>query len=215
MSSRSCRLWSQATFQVAGRSSSRGFESGFHVLSFLAQFWVFACSPSPHPRTHLHSHTLIPMCTSTRSHNSHTHLYMLMHTHAYTHSFTHTYMHVHRWPHNSSFHGALALWEAWWVLVLRKSIFIQELGAGKEVCVVYKEGKYRQWSPFQYIIYTSQGAAVKWFPPASFHHSCNKHYVSILHSKCLQRCHFWKTAQGETICSPTLLPEPQTYFWGC
>ena len=100
MSSRSCRLWSQATFQVAGSSSSHGFESGFHVLSFLAQFWVFACSPSPHPRTHLHSHTLIPMCTSTRSHNSHTHLYMLMHT--LTCLYTLIYTQVHACAHMTS-----------------------------------------------------------------------------------------------------------------
>ena len=83
-----------------------------------------ACSLSPYPRTHLHAHTLIPMCISTPSHNSHTHLYMLMHTRAYTYSFTHMYIRMHTWPHKSSFHGALALWEAWWVLVLRKSIFI-------------------------------------------------------------------------------------------
>lgn len=110
MSSRSWRLCSQATFQ-AGSSSSHRSESGFHALSFFAQFWVYS-----HLHAlclHTHAHTLIPMCISTPSHNSHTHLYMLMHTRAYTYSFTHMYIHVHAWPHNSSFHGAPYLSRSW------------------------------------------------------------------------------------------------------
>ena len=89
-------------------------------------FTPLPCSQSPYPRTHLHSHILSYPWTHPHGHATHTLIFTCLctHSHAYTHSFTHTYMHAHTWPHNSSFHGALALWEAWWVLVLRKSIFI-------------------------------------------------------------------------------------------
>lgn len=89
-------------------------------------FTPLPCSQSPYPRTHLHSHTLSYPWTHPHGHATHTLIFTCLctHSYAYTHSFTHTYMHAHTWPHNSSFHDALALWEAWWVLVLRKSIFI-------------------------------------------------------------------------------------------
>lgn len=100
MSSRSCRLWSQATFQVAGSASSHRFESGFHVLSFLAQFWVFACSPSPYPCTHLHSHTLSYLCAHPHGHTTHTLIFTCLCTHS--HAYALIYTHVHACAHMTS-----------------------------------------------------------------------------------------------------------------
>lgn len=171
------------------------------MLSVSIPTHTFACT---HTHTYVHIHTITQLTHSSLHAYARVCLYILVYTHVHTCAHMTSQQQLPRC--SGPVRGMVGP-------NVRKSIFILELGAGRRSALFIRKAS-TDCSPFSTLSIYLKGAAVKWVPPTHFITAATNIMSTYYIQNVYQRCHFWKTAQG-AICSPTSLPEPQTYFWGC